>query len=181
MKKLTVFRTGEYETLSGKLLPESAYQVYAQAKDIRREFGAVSLIMSSHIPEAINTAKTIRLIMDNARINENARLSRYHAGHERAFKADFLGYVKHYYSHMEHIILVSHNMNIMALTGWHIRRGSSITLEAESWDSIFDLQTSRISVQEKRLEENGSSISALVEALSTHEKERVATLAYTSY
>lgn len=178
MKKLTIFRTCEYETLSGKVLLRNAYQTYAQAKELCKENGDTSLIVSSHIPEAINTAKIIKLINEKARISENARLSRYHAGKENAFKADFLGYVKHYYTYLDHIILVSHNMNIMMLTGWHIRRGSSITLEAEAWESIFDLQTSRIRVQEHTLAEKDSSIDALVSALSPSEKDLISKLSY---
>lgn len=178
MKKLTIFRTCEYETLSGKILLKNAYQTYAQAQSLLQELGPVSLIVSSHIPEAVNTAKIIQLAAELARISENPRLSRYHAGKENAFKKDFLGYVKHYYSHMEHIILVSHNMNITALTGWHIRRGSAIVLESENWETIFDLQLSRISVTEDRLIASGSSPDILADTLSQNEKARISALSY---
>ncbi len=178
MKKLTIFRTGEYETLSGYVLLKSAYQIYAQAKDLLKETTPAGLIVTSHIPEAVNTAKIIQLLTNQARICENPRLSRYHAGREEAFKADFLGSVKHYYAHLEHIILVSHNMNITTLTGTYIRRGSSLTIEAEKWSSIFDLKTCRISVQEDRLAKADKCVETLVNNLSAEEKAQISALFY---
>lgn len=178
MKKLTIFRTGEYEVLSGKVLLKSAQQVFAQAKDILREFGTAGLIISSHIPEAVNTAKIIQLVMNQARISENVRLSRYHAGKEKVFKADFLGSVKFHHNYMEHIILVSHNMNITALTEKYIRRGSSLTLEADSWNNVFDLKTNRISIQDIRLADSESNVDVLINDLSDREKAQISALSF---
>lgn len=153
--------------------------MFAQAALVRQEFGVANLIISSHIPEAMNSAKLIMLAMDNnAQIMEQPRLSRYHAGYEKAFIADFLKQVRHSFSYLEHIILVSHNANIGALTNLHVNRSSSVTLEAQNWSSIFDLTTCRLSKQEDRLAEQKLTLDTISEILSAEVKNFIALLPY---
>lgn len=174
MRKLTIFRTGEYDSVSSKLLSRSASKIYALAKEALQTYGEAKLIVSSHIPEAMNTAKVIQQVMTGARLMEQPRLSRYHAGGEEKFKVDFLGYVRHYCSYFEHIVLVTHNMNISALTGLYVERGASATLIAEDWQDIFDRQKHSSSIQVQRLEACEMNVDSLVSSLRASEKEIIA-------
>lgn len=178
MKKLTIFRTGEYETLSGKLLKKSACEMFALAKEVRQEYGVANLIISSHIPEAMNSARIIRQVMNDIKIAEQPRLSRYHAGRAQAFKEDFLWYVQYFCSYFDHIILVSHSMNISQLANLYVARGFSVTLENADWNSIFDLSTSHVSAQAERLAQKGCEVDTISESLTTKEKELIASLSY---
>lgn len=178
MKRLTIFRTCECNFLTGELLKKSAYEAYAQTKEVRQKFGKAGLIISSHIPETINTAKIIQMVMATSFIKEQPRLSRYHVNCVEAFKTDFLKQVRYNLSHHDHIVLVSHSINISILTELHVYQASSITIEAESWDTIFDLNTSRRSLQEDRLAQEGQSLESIVNTLSKEEKALIASLPY---
>lgn len=181
MKKLTIFRTGKYEAISGKLLQKSAFEMFALAKEVRREYGSTSMIMSSHIPEAINSAKIIQHVMDGVKIVEQPRLSRYHAGRELAFIEDFLRYTYYYYAHISHIILVSHSMNIAKLTNMYVKQGFSVTLGGADWKDIFVPKPDFVSAQADRLIQNGCMIDAVSDNLSAKEKAFIASLSYVTH
>ncbi|MCM1324437.1 MAG: hypothetical protein NC218_09940 [Acetobacter sp.] len=134
--------------------------------------------MTSHIPEAVNSAQILKMVMKKARISENPRLSRYHAGSEKRFLKDFLGFVS-YFPDMEHIVLVSHNHNITNLTNRYIPRGANLTLEAPSWEEMFNLRACSISIAAERLTRLGiEQPNSWEELLSAEEKKAIDELSF---
>ncbi len=135
MKKLTIFRSGVAEGIDDRLQRSSAYQVLAHSKQLAETAGYAPLIITSHVPRAVRTAKIIKMANPEAQISENAFLSHYYAGNPKRFIAGFAKGLPHY---IQHVIIVSHGMNISDLTrGGHLKRGESLTIEAERWQDIF--------------------------------------------
>ena len=158
MKRLTIYRTCRHNSVYGTLKRESAYQLFLRTKDLRKNMGAANLIIASHIPEAMNSAKIIQLAMDNnIRIISCPRLSRYHAGRCRAFKEMFLAHIKDSFSHYDHIILVSHNIIISELTNKGVAEGNYLCIEADSWKNIFDFSANRLTFPESQLKVTASN------------------------
>lgn len=144
MKKLTIFRTCKHDFVHGTLKRKYAYQLFASTKQLREQSGAANLIISSHIPEAVNSAKIIQLAMNNVRIMEQPRLSRYYAGRGEEFKKEFISQIQSFFPYYEHVILVSHNVIISELTKYGIWNGNSLTIEADSWEHIFDSSSNNV-------------------------------------
>ena len=62
MKKLTIYRHGEYDKRL-HLLPQSAYELFSQAKKLKDELGPVEAIYVSPVIRALQSAAVIQLVM----------------------------------------------------------------------------------------------------------------------
>ncbi len=175
MKKITLYRTGKHDFLSGKIEKDCARKLFAETKLLQRELGTTCLIISSHQPEAMNTAKIIKLIHGKAWISENPFLSRYYADDVERVKDKLLRQIRTNYSFCNHIIVVSHLETICKLTEQHIRQGDCLVIEAESWKDIFDMSANRISTMKERLSESTEDdwSKSLIDKLDTQDLSRI--------
>lgn len=174
MKKLTIFRNGTADSLSDSLLPSSVYQVFAQSKELAKTVGTAHVIMTSHVQRAVQTAQVIKLANPQARFTETAFLSHYYAGNPRRFISTFSRGLPYY---VEHVIVVSHQMNIWDFTnGDCLKRGCSLTIEAESWEDMFNPQKRRYRFNNLNLE--GKSSEELASTFSRQDREQIQTLPF---
>ncbi len=134
MKKLTIYRNGSTSADGVNLLRSSAYQIYARTKELVKREGVADVIMTSHVPRAMQSAQVIKLAMPETRVVETALLSHYYAGYPKKFIRSFTNAQP---VHVEHVVLVSHMMNISDLAHCFVPWGGSVTLEAESWEGMF--------------------------------------------
>lgn len=160
---------------SDYLLRDSAYRIYAHTKELVKREGAASLVITSHVPRATQSAKVIELAMPNVRISENAFLSHYYAGRPDRFIKSFVNSLPPY---VDHVILVSHMMNISELVHSYVKRGSSLTLEADRWEDMFKTEVPRRQLNEYPTDAKGSEEIVAECHLSRQELEKLSSLPF---
>jgi phosphohistidine phosphatase SixA len=176
MKKLTIFRLAEEETLNKALQREGARKIFCRAKKVKADHGETTLIYSSHVPAAMQSARIIKLVMEKARVSMCPFLSNYYAGDTtkflKTFKADLQR--NHY---INHVVIVTHESNISDLASCGSGKDGVVTIEAESWDEIFAGKTRKVSILSELLEamEEGAR-EKIYAACSEKEAEKVEAL-----
>lgn len=84
MKKLTIYRHGEYDKRL-HLLPQSAYELFSQAKKLKDELGPVEAIYVSPVIRALQSAAVIQLVMQAETFKRRPQLADYNAAIMRPF------------------------------------------------------------------------------------------------
>jgi hypothetical protein len=153
MKKLVIFRLAEEETLQKALREDSARRIFCRAKKVKEDHGSATVIYSSHVPAAMQSARIIKLVMKGAQVRSCPFLSHYYAGETakflKTFKLD-----RERESHIDYVVIVTHEGNIGDLLACYSGKDGVITVEAESWDEIFnkESETRKVSILTKILD-----------------------------
>jgi phosphohistidine phosphatase SixA len=163
MKKLTIFRTAEEQALEKALKSEGARKIYCRAKKVKADHGETSLIYSSHVPAAMQSARIVKLVMKNARLCMCPFLSHYYAGDTSKFIKTFKNDLMHHF-YIDHVVLVTHESNIFDLTACGSGQDGVVTIEAESWDEIFDKKSKGRKV---------SILSQILDAMEEGNREKI--------
>ncbi len=136
MKKIIIFRHGDYNHNSGQLDVESAMEIFARTKMIRQQTGCAAVIYASPILRCQQTAQVIALAMDNAKIETEGLLAESFHDAQYQCKNKLIELAKNQDS--DTIAVVTHYPNIKLMFNASLRPGMEITFEAENWQQIFD-------------------------------------------
>ena len=151
MKKLTIYRHGEYDKRL-HLLPQSAYELFSQAKKLKDELGPVEAIYVSPVIRALQSAAVIQLVMQAETFKRRPQLADYNAAIMRPFAEEFAEDVRLNHPGAEHILWVTHEPNIHTLLCKDFYMGESFTVQAEAWNDIFKTDRREITTPLSRIE-----------------------------
>ncbi len=143
MKKLIIFRHGDYELDANKQLTiKSAKEVYARAKLISDIMGKADLILTSPVLRAVQTADVIAKAMDIKQINEEPILAERYDANKELMKEAIINKALDLKSQI--LVIVTHYPNIKQIFNISLEPGMEIILEADEWKNIFNARPSTL-------------------------------------